>query len=120
MTPGGGTMTHQLERSRARSAVGTVALVATAVSAIGLLVMLVGNAAGWTGFSDSPDDNSTVADLMWLAFSAGGLVALVGGIAAWVLGARKDRGGDVRAGMVAIGYLVAAVVITILWDAFVA
>ena len=113
-------MTEEDVQHRAgRSVWGTVALVATALSAVALVIMLVGNLVGASGFTDDPNDNSWAADLVWLSFSLGGLVALVSGIVSWVLGARRGRPGDVRAGQVAIGYLVLAIVVTFLFDTLV-
>ena len=111
---------EDVQHRTGRSAWGKVALVATAVSAVGLVIMLVGNVTEASGFTDDPNDNSLAADLVWLSFSLGGVVALVTGIISWVLGAKRGRPGDVRAGQVAIGYFVLAIVVMLLFDAFVA
>lgn len=112
-------MAQDVQRQAGRSAVGTVALVATVLSAIALVVMLVGSVVEAEGFTDDPNDNSAFADWTWLTFSLGGLVALVSGVVAWVTGRRSGRAGDVRAGQTAIGYLVLALVVTAVFSALV-
>ncbi len=105
-------MTDSGVEQRGRSALGTVAVVAAVVSAIGLVVMIGGSVLDVEGFSSDTDDNATAANLAWGAFSLGAIVALGTGIATWISGSRQSRHEDVRAGQLAIGYLVVAVVLT--------
>jgi hypothetical protein len=98
-------------RTTGRTGLGTAALVLAAVSALGLLVMIVGDLAGVEGFSG--DSASTgLADATWLVFAVSGLLALVVGGVAWALGRRHSRPGDVRAGQAALAYVVLAIVVT--------
>jgi hypothetical protein len=94
-----------------RSAIGTAALVLTAISAIALVVMIVLNVAGVEGFSDD-SENTAAADATWISFAVGGLLALVLGVIAWVRGRGRGPAGDVRAGQTAVGYVVVALVVT--------
>jgi hypothetical protein len=78
-----------------RSALGTAAVVLAAISVLGLAALLIGDLAGAKGFGDT--EESTLANTSWVAFSLGGILALVTGIVAWLLG-RRGRTGDVQAG----------------------
>lgn len=97
-----------------RSALGTLALALTALSVIGFVILVIGSIADWKGFSDDPDDNSTFADIVWTTFAFGGLLALVSGIVAWVRGRARGLGGDVGAGQTAVGWVVIAVVLSLI------
>jgi uncharacterized membrane protein len=97
-----------------RSTLGTAALALTALSVTGFIVMVIGSIADWKGFSEDPGDTSTFADLVWSTFALSGLLALVTGIAAWLLGRQRNRFGDVRAGQVAIGWVVLAIVVSLI------
>ena len=97
---------------------GTLALALTALSVLGFVVLVIGSIADWKGFSDDPDDNSTFADIVWTTFALGGLLALVAGIVAWVRGRARRLGEDVRAGQTAVGWVVIAVVLSLIVSAF--
>ena len=100
------------ERTRtARSGLGTAALALAALSAVALIIMIVLDVAGVEGFS-SDDESSAAADLTWMCFSLGALLALALGIAAWLRGRKQGSAADVRAGQTAVGYFVLALVIT--------
>jgi hypothetical protein len=93
-----------------RSALGTIALVLTAISVLGLAALLIGDLAGAKGFGET--EESTAADMSWVSFSLGGILALVTGIVAWLLGRNRGRSGDIQAGKIAVGWFVVAVLIT--------
>ena len=101
-----------------RSAVGTLALALTALSIVGLVLLSIGSIADWKGFSEDPDDNSAFADIVWTTFALGGLLALFAGIAAWLRGRRRGFGGDIRAGQMAVGWVVLAIILSLIISAF--
>ena len=101
-----------------RSALGTLALLLTVISIIAFVILVIGSIADWKGFSEDPDDNSTFADIDWITFSLGGLLALITGIAAWIRGRRRGFGGDVRAGQMAVGWVVLAIMLSLIITAF--
>src|SRR5687768_11814772 len=98
-----------------RSALGTTAVVLAAISVLGLAALLIGDLAGAKGFGDT--EESTLADTSWVAFSLGGILAVVTGIVAWLLGRSRERSGDVQAGKIAVGWFVLAVLITAVVEA---
>jgi hypothetical protein len=100
-----------------RSALGSLALALTVLSIIGFVILAIGSIAEWKGFSEDPDDNSTFADVVWSTFALGGLLALVVGIIAWVRGRARGLAGDVRAGQTAVGWVVLAIVLSVIVSA---
>ena len=98
-----------------RSTLGTIALVLTAISVLGLAALLIGDVAGAKGFGNT--DESTLADMSWVSFSLGGILALVTGIVAWLLGRNRGRSGDIQAGKIAVGWFVLAVLIVAVVEA---
>jgi hypothetical protein len=103
--------------TRGRSVLGTFALALTAVSIIGFVILAIGSIAEWKGFSDDPNDNSVFADVVWSTFALGGLLALLAGIAAWVRGRGRRLRGDVRAGQMAVGWVVLAILLSVIVSA---
>src|SRR5688572_12391156 len=101
-----------------RSALATLAIALTTISVIGFVVLVIGSIADWKGFSEDPDDNSTFADIVWTTFALGGLLALVTGLVAWVRGRSRRISGDVRAGQTAVGWVVLAIVLSLIVAAF--
>ena len=101
--------------SARRSAFGVIALLLTAISVLGLAALLIGDLVGAKGFEN--DENSTLANTSWVAFSLGGILALVAGVVAWLLGRSRGRTGDVQAGKIAVGWFVLAVLITAVVEA---
>jgi hypothetical protein len=98
-----------------RSAFGMIALLFTAISVLGLAALLIGDLVGAKGFENN--ESSTLADTSWVAFSLGGILALVAGIVAWLLGRSRGRTGDVQAGKIAVGWFVLAVLIVAVVEA---
>jgi len=84
-----------------RSTLGMIALLLTAISVLGAAALLIGDLVGAAGFAD--EESSTLADTSWLSFSLGGILALVTGIAAWLLGRNRGRSADIQAGKIAVG-----------------
>jgi hypothetical protein len=100
-----------------RSWLGTLALALTALSIVAFVLLVIGSIADWKGFSDDPDDNSTFADIVWITFALGGLLALVTGLVAWVRARRRGPGRDVRAGQTAVGWVVVAIIVSLIVSA---
>jgi hypothetical protein len=96
------------------SMLGQIALVATVLSLAGMVIQLVGSAMEADGFTDDIRSQSALADIAWLTFSVGGLVALGTGIAAWVRGHTSRSMFDVRAGQAAVAYVVIALLLMLL------
>lgn len=67
------------------------------------------------GFGNT--DESTLADMSWVSFSLGGILALVTGVVAWLLGRNRGRSGDIQAGKIAVGWFVLAVLIVAVVEA---
>jgi len=107
---------HAASTGQRRSIWGTAALVLTALSFLGFILLAVGDAAEWNGFSED-DEDSTLGDAAWISFSLGAILALIMGLAAFVQGRRRRRVPDKRAGEVAIGWFAVAVVLTALFAA---
>ena len=101
-----------------RSALGTAALVLTALSVVAMLVMITGSIADWKGFSSAEGDESTFADVVWSTFSLGGLLALILGVTAWVRARRTHLLGDVRAGQIAALWVALAIAVSVIWSVF--
>jgi hypothetical protein len=99
-----------------RSALGTGALVLAAISVLGLAGLLIGDLVGAEGFGTGTE-SSALADTAWVCFSLGGILALVTGIVAWLLGRNRGRSGDIQAGKVAVGWFVVAVLIVAVVEA---
>jgi hypothetical protein len=100
-----------------RSVLGTLALALTVLSIVGFVILAVGSIAEWKGFSDDPNDNSAFADVVWSTFALGGILALIAGIVAWVRGRGRGVRGDVRAGQTAVGWVILAVILSVIISA---
>jgi hypothetical protein len=96
------------------SLLGQIALVATVLSFAGMVIQLVGSAMEADGFTDDITSQSALADIAWLIFSVGGLVALGTGIAAWARGHTSRSMFDVRAGQAAVAYFAIALLLVLL------
>ena len=100
-----------------RSALGTLALALTALSIVGFVLLAIGSIADWKGFSEDPDDNSTFADVVWSTFALAGILALITGVVAWIRGRSHGLLGDVRAGQIAVAWVVIAIVLSVIISA---
>ena len=96
---------------RSRSIWGTLALVLTAISILGFILLALGDALNWQGFSEE-DASSAAGDASWIAFSLGGILALVTGLIAFLRGRRNGNAADRQAGQVGIGWFVVAVILS--------
>jgi amino acid transporter len=94
-----------------RSVWGTAAVALTALSILGFLLLAVGDAANWRGFSEE-DESTTAGDASWICFSLGAILALITGLIAFLRGRRRNRPADTRAGQIGIAWFVVAVILT--------
>lgn len=96
-----------------RSTIGWLALTLVAISALGMIVLIVGDIAGIEGAQEGEEGwwGFTVA---WIAFSLGGIAALLTGAVAFFLGRRSGDDRTQTAGLVALGYFVLAVVVLLI------
>jgi hypothetical protein len=97
---------------RNASTVGKIALVATAGSAVSLVIMMV---AGWMGIQGAREgeEGPVIFNVLWVLFLLGGVTALVSGIVAVVQGSREGTDATRNAGLIAAGYAVVAVLLVI-------
>lgn len=87
-----------------------IARATTALSAIGLLGLLIGRIVGAKGFSSSDKDTSTLSYLCFAAFVLALLIAVITGAIAWYTGRRSNQPNGVTTGKIVAGYLLIAVV----------
>lgn len=92
------------------SVIDVVVRVTTAVSALGLLGLVVGRILGAKGFGSSDKDTSTLSYVCFVAFVLALLIALITGVVAWYTGRRSSRPGRVTTGKIVAGYLAVAIV----------
>jgi formate-dependent nitrite reductase membrane component NrfD len=93
------------------SVLARIAIATTVLSIAGMAALFIGSAMGANGFTD--DTSSAAANIAWLCFSVGALVALATGIAALVRGRLRRSRPDLRAGMIAVAYFVIAAAIVV-------
>lgn len=105
--------TAQSPDARRRSVLGTVALAAATISAIAFAALLVGALAGMEGFQEG-ESATLLGTVLWFTFMIGAIVALVFGAVAFLGGRAKGRAGDQRAGLLALGWCVIAVLAVVL------
>jgi hypothetical protein len=101
------------EGASRRSGIGTIALGLAALSALGLVVLIVGQIAGIEGAREG-EQSVLVFDIAWLIFFVAGVATLITGLIALFLGRRDSKGPTARAGMIALAYVVLAVVVVLI------
>ena len=94
------------------SAVGRVAIAASVISFLGLLILLIGDIANIEGAKED-EEGPVIFDIAWISFSVGALIALVAGLIAFVQGRSRGDAGTKRAGQLALIYFVVAVLLLI-------
>ena len=99
-----------------RSTVGSLALAAAATSAIGIAIILLGIAFDIEGAEEGEETSGfrVIFDIAWLSYLLGAIAALALGIAALVIGRRRGERGTARAGTIALGWVVIAVLIAVI------
>lgn len=98
--------------SKRMRAVGPIAICTTILSLAGMIVLLVGAAAGWEGFDETT--TSTANTLAWNGWFFGGVGAFAAGCAAWVQGRAAHHRGDRRSGQIAVGYVICSALLAAL------
>ena len=76
----------------------------------------MGALAGLEGF-DEGEDATPLGAVLWFSFVLGALVALFFGAFALILGRSRRRAGDARAGRLAVGWFLAAVLAVLVINA---
>lgn len=105
-------MSHP-EPNRRRSTLAWVTLAAAAVSALGLVILLVGIALDIEGAQEG-EEGSVIFDIAWLSFLLGGLASLVLGALSFFLGRSRDEAGTRQAGILALAYAAIAIVVFVI------
>ena len=106
-------MTERTADVRGRSSWARLALIATAISAAGLAILLVGIAFDIEGAREG-EEGPAIFGVAWVSYLFGGIAALVTGAVALALGRRRNDPGTSRAGMIAFGYAVIAIVVFVI------
>jgi hypothetical protein len=101
--------------TRERTALATIVLGVTGLSAIGLVVSLIGDVADWKGFSNG-GESTAAGDTFWLMYFLGGIAALVLGVVALVKAGRSGPESERSAGRMAVGYAIASVLLIVVVD----
>ena len=96
-----------------RSWLGWIAIVATAISAIGLVVLIVGDIANAQG-ADEDEEGYVIFDIAWVSFFLAGCVALLSGVAAYLVGRTRGDARTRRDGLIALAYCVIAAIAAVI------
>jgi len=103
---------------RSRSLLGTTALVLAAVSAIGLVSLVIGHILDPNHFSSDSKKEGTLDSVFFFMYFPCLVLAALTGVAAWIVGRRSRHAGDVQAGMIALGYVVIGIISFVLISNF--
>lgn len=101
--------------TRERTALATVVLAAVGLSALGLVVSVLGHLAGWNGFDDG-GESTAAGDTFWLLYFLAGIAALVLGAVALVKAWRDGPLSERKAGQLALAYAAVSIVVVVLVD----
>jgi hypothetical protein len=97
-------------QTRGRSPLGLLALAVAAISALGIVIILIGIALDIEGAREG-EEGSVIFEIAWLSFLLGAIASLILGAVALLLGRRRDEPDTTRAGGIALGWFVIALVI---------
>jgi hypothetical protein len=103
-------MAEPSARTRGRTPLATTALAVAAASALGIIIILVGIVLDIEGAREG-EEGSVVFEIAWGAFLLGAIASLILGVAALLVGRRRADPGTARAGSIALGWFVIAVLI---------
>ncbi len=103
-------MTDGTAQTRGRSPLAWLALAAAAISALGIAVILVGIALDIEGAQEG-EEGSVIFGIAWISYLLGAIAALVLGAVALALGRRRGERETERAGTIALGYFLVALVV---------
>lgn len=93
-----------------RTPLASLAIAVAAISAIGIVVILIGIALDIEGAREG-EEGSVIFEIAWWSFFFGAIASLVLGLAALLLGRRRADSDTARAGSIALGWFGVAVVI---------
>jgi predicted Na+-dependent transporter len=103
---------HPAVKERTRAASWSVIPVALALaSVVGVIVLVVLGAVGYD------DKDGVWDDLSWVMFSLGGILALLTGAVAYVVGRRRRDDQAMRMGLVGAAWFVMALLIVVIVEA---
>jgi uncharacterized membrane protein len=103
---------HPAVKERTKAASWGVIPVALALaSVVGVIVLLVLDAAGYD------DKDGVWDDVSWVMFSLGGILALLTGAVAYVVGRRRRDPHTMRMGLVGAAWFVMALLIVVIVEA---
>jgi LPXTG-motif cell wall-anchored protein len=83
---------------------------AAAVSAVGIAIILIGIAFDIEGAQEG-EAGPAIFGVAWISYLLAGIAALILGAAALVVGRRRNDPATTRAGIIALGYVVLAIII---------
>jgi hypothetical protein len=104
------------EQPRGRSALAWVTLAVAAISALGLVILLVGIVFDIEGAREG-EEGPVIFNIAWLSFLLGGIAALALGAVSFFLGRSRRDAGTRQAGLVALGYAAVAIVVFVIASA---
>jgi uncharacterized membrane protein len=97
-------------QTRGRSLLGSLAVAVAAISAVGLVIILIGIALDVEGAREG-EEGSVIFEIAWWSFFFGAIASLILGAAALLLGRRRGEPDTARAGGIALGWFGIALVI---------
>ena len=111
-------MTEPVAITRGRSLLATLALAVTAISVLGIIIIFIGLLFDIEGAREG-DEDVLIFNISWLSFFFGAIASLILGAAALVVGRRRAEPDTARAGTIAVGWFVIALVIFVLSAVFI-
>jgi hypothetical protein len=93
-----------------RSTLGWLALAAAAISALGLIILLIGIAFDIEGAREG-EEGPVIFSIAWVSYLIGGLGALVLGGIAYATGRSRNDAATKQSGLIALAYAAIAVVV---------
>ena len=103
-------MNQPAARTRGRTPLAWVTTLAAAISALGIVIILIGLALDIEGAREG-EEGSVIFEIAWWAFFFGAIASLVLGLIAYFVGRRTGEPGTARAGRLALVWFGIAVVI---------
>ena len=103
-------MTEPVRSVERRTALASLALAAAAVSALGIVVILIGLLLDIEGAREG-EEGSVIFEVAWWSFFFGAIASLVLGLAAFLVGRRNGDGSTASAGRTALIWFGVAVAI---------
>jgi uncharacterized membrane protein len=102
--------------ARRRSLLGSLAILVAAISAIGIVVILIGIAFDIEGAQEGEETGGwrVLFEIAWWSFFFGAIASLILGLAAFLMGRRRGEPETARAGKIALGWFALAVVIFVI------